>query len=182
MYNLGTGGLAPAGYYYNSGTPAATVWVRFITSDPCSQPVPTAQYPTFDAVSPYLISGDLWVGYDATAGCWKYNLQASGRGLTDPGNPNTWVVNGTTINYFDGKLEKLPSGTHINNRYDPTTMAAKYSQDDIMVKTGTYWTDKYEARIILVPAGTWQDNDDITAPFTPADGDIRGNGQGIPPT
>lgn len=28
VYNLGTGGLAPAGYYYNSGTPAAPNWVR----------------------------------------------------------------------------------------------------------------------------------------------------------
>ncbi len=29
VYNLGTGGLSPAGFYYNSGTSAAPVWVRF---------------------------------------------------------------------------------------------------------------------------------------------------------
>lgn len=178
VYCTGTGGLAPAGYYYNIGTPASPNWVRF---DDCNQPVPAAQYPTFDGASPYLLAGALWVGYDATAGCWKYNKQASGRGLTDPGNPNTWTVNGTTINYFNGNLSKLPSGTHINNRYDPEMMAAKYSQDDIMVKTGTYWTDKYESRIINVSVPTWQDNDDNTV-MTPTDGDIRGNGQGIPPT
>ena len=178
IYNSIGAGLSPAGYYYNIGTPAAPNWVRL---DACSQQIPTAQYPTFDAASPYLLLGALWVGYDATAGCWKYNLQASGRGLTDPGNPNTWVINGTTINFFNGDLSKLPSGTHINNRYDPTTMAAKYSQDDIMVKTGSYWTDKYESRIIDVSTATWQDNDDNTI-MTPANTDIRGNGQGIPPT
>lgn len=32
VYNTGTGGLTPAGYYYNSGTPAAPVWVRFATT------------------------------------------------------------------------------------------------------------------------------------------------------
>ena len=181
VYNLGTGGLTPAGYYYNSGTTSAPVWIRFITSDPCSQPIPTAQYPTFDGSSPYLLLGALWVGYDATANCWKYNKQASGRGTTDPGNPNTWTVNGTTINYFNGNLSKLPSGSHINNRYDPETMASKYSQDDIMVKTGNFWTDKYESRIINVNGNTFQDNDDATA-ADPADTDIRGNGQGIPPT
>jgi hypothetical protein len=180
VYNLGTAGLAPAGYYYNSGTTLAPVWVRFITTT-TTQTIPTAQYPTFDAISPYLLLGALWVGYDATANCWKYNKQAAGRGVVDPGDPNTWVVNGTTINYFNGNLNKLPSGTHINNRYDPETMAAKYSQDDIMVKTGSYWTDKFESRIIDVSNGSWQDNDDNTI-LTPSDGDIRGNGQGIPPT
>ncbi|MCX7696436.1 MAG: hypothetical protein N2Z72_01940 [Bacteroidales bacterium] len=32
VYNTGTGGLAPAGYYYNSGTPAAPIWVRMVTN------------------------------------------------------------------------------------------------------------------------------------------------------
>jgi formylglycine-generating enzyme required for sulfatase activity len=181
VYNLGSGGLSPAGYYYNSGTTVAPAWVRFVTSDPSSQPIPTAQYPTFDGSSPFLLLGALWVGYDATASSWKYNKQAAGRGITDPGNPNTWTVNGTTINYFNGNLNKLPSGTHINNRYDPETMASKYTQDDIMVKTGTYWTDKYETRIIDVSGPTWKDNDDAAA-ADPADTDIRGNGQGLPPT
>lgn len=183
VYNLGTGGLSPAGYYYNSGTTGSPVWLKFTTTtaDACTQAIPTAQYPTFNAASPYLLLGALWVGYDVTAGCWKYNKQANDRGLTDPGNPNTWTVNGTTINYFNGNLTKLPSGTHINNRYDPETMAAKYSENDIMVKTGTFWTDKYEARIIDVSGPTWQDNDDNTI-MTPTDGDLRGNGQGIPPT
>jgi hypothetical protein len=31
VYNLGSGGLAPAGYYFNAGTPAAPVWTRFAT-------------------------------------------------------------------------------------------------------------------------------------------------------
>ena len=174
-----TGGSGVGFYYWDV---AATKWIRFVTApDPCSQPVPTAQYPTFDASSPYLLYGALWVGYDATAACWKYNKQASGRGLVDPGNPNAWTVNGTTINYFDGKLEKLPNGAHINNLYDPTTMAAKYSQNDIMVKTGSFWTDKYESRIIDVSDASWKDNDVNTA-VDPANTDIRGNGQGIPPT
>ena len=122
------------------------------------------------------------MGYDDAAGCWKYNKQASGRGLADPGNPNTWVVNGGSIDLFDGKTNKLPAGAHINNRYDPSAMAFKYSQDDIMVRTGSFWIDKYESRIIDVSTGTWQDNDDITTPFTPTDWDLRGNGQGISPT
>ena len=89
-------------------------------------PIPTANWPDFDAGSPYLIYGALWVGWDATAQAWKYNKQdgaTAPRGLTDPGNPNTWMVNGTTIGYFNGNLSKLPSGTHVNNRYDPEMMA-----------------------------------------------------------
>jgi hypothetical protein len=30
VYNLGTGGLSPAGYYYNSGTPGSPLWVQAI--------------------------------------------------------------------------------------------------------------------------------------------------------
>ncbi len=30
IYNTGTGGLTPAGYYYNAGTPAAPKWKRFL--------------------------------------------------------------------------------------------------------------------------------------------------------
>gem|GEM_PF-1546175 len=32
VYNLGTGGLAPAGYYYNAGTTVLPNWVRFLNS------------------------------------------------------------------------------------------------------------------------------------------------------
>ena len=143
--------------------------------------IPTAQYPTFDTAPNPILSGALWVGYDATAGLWKYNKQASGRGLTDPGNPNTWTINGTTIGTFNGDLSKLPSGTHINFRYDPTSQAARYNQDDIAVRVGALWVDKYEARIVDVAGPTWEDNDDATA-AAPADTDIRGNGQAIPAT
>ncbi|MEK6615852.1 MAG: hypothetical protein AABZ32_07050, partial [Bacteroidota bacterium] len=57
IYNSIGGGLSPAGYYYNSGTTVAPVWVRL---DACSQQIPTVQYPTFDAASPYLLLGALW--------------------------------------------------------------------------------------------------------------------------
>ncbi len=30
VYNTGTGGLTPSGYYYNAGTPASPNWVRFM--------------------------------------------------------------------------------------------------------------------------------------------------------
>ena len=33
VYNNGTGGLTPAGYYYNAGTPAAPNWVRLETTE-----------------------------------------------------------------------------------------------------------------------------------------------------
>ncbi|MBL7892614.1 MAG: hypothetical protein JNL63_08285, partial [Bacteroidia bacterium] len=33
VYNLGTGGLSPAGYYYNSGTKTAPVWINFSTNN-----------------------------------------------------------------------------------------------------------------------------------------------------
>lgn len=116
-------------------------------------PIPTANWPDFDAGSPYLIYGALWVGWDATAQAWKYNKQdgaTAPRGLTDPGNPNTWMVNGTTIGYFNGNLSKLPSGTHVNNRYDPEMMAYRCNQDDIQVKIGSVWVDKYPNRILDV--------------------------------
>ena len=160
-------------YWYYNGT----IWLN--TSN--NSYIPTAQYPTFDASGNNLLNGALWVGYDVTAGVWKYNKQASGRGLIDPGNPTSWTLNGTTIGTFNGDFTKLPSGTHINFRYDPTTQAALYSQDDIAVRVGGLWVDKYEGRIINVSGGVWQDNDDTTA-ITPGTSDIRGNGQGIPST
>ena len=33
VYCTGTGGLSPAGYYYNSGTPASPNWIRFLTNN-----------------------------------------------------------------------------------------------------------------------------------------------------
>lgn len=114
-------------------------------------PIPTAQWPTFEVASPYLLEYALWVGWDDTAKAWKYYRDtANTRGLTDPSNPNTWTVNGTTIGYFDGDLDLLPSGTHINNKYDPRTMAARCSKDDIQVRVGGIWVDKYACRIIDV--------------------------------
>jgi len=32
VYNTGTGGLSPAGYYYNAGTPVAPNWVKLQTT------------------------------------------------------------------------------------------------------------------------------------------------------
>ncbi|HPQ08292.1 MAG TPA: hypothetical protein PK995_03620 [Bacteroidia bacterium] len=32
VYNTGTGGLSPAGYYYNAGTPGSPNWVQLLTS------------------------------------------------------------------------------------------------------------------------------------------------------
>jgi len=33
VYNTGTGGLSPAGFYFNNGTPAAPQWVFFVTNN-----------------------------------------------------------------------------------------------------------------------------------------------------
>lgn len=158
-------------WYFNG-----TVWINS-----ASFYIPTAQYPTFDSSNNNILNGALWVGFDATLGVWKYNKQASGRGITDPGNPNAWTVNGTTIGVFNGDFTKLPSGTHINFKYDPTTFASIYNQDDIAVRVGNLWVDKYEARIIDVSTGTLKDNDNGNA-FAPLATDIRGNGQAIPNT
>jgi formylglycine-generating enzyme required for sulfatase activity len=71
-------------------------------------------------------------------------------------------VNGTTIGYFSGNLDRLVPGTHINNRYNPEMMASRCNQDDIQVKVGSFWVDKYSCRIIDVSpsyAGTtWKDD------------------------
>jgi len=47
----------------------------------------------------------------------------------------------------------MPSGTHINNRYNPCAIAYKCGQDDIQVRVGGIWVDKYPARIIDVGSG-----------------------------
>jgi formylglycine-generating enzyme required for sulfatase activity len=126
-------------------------------------PVPATYWPDFDAAAPFLLKNALWVGWDSSAKAWKYYKEsANDRGVTDPGNPTTWSVNGTTIGYFDGDLPSLPSGTHSNNRYNPRMMAARCDQDDIQVKVGSFWVDKYACRIIDVGAnytGTvWKDD------------------------
>jgi len=116
-------------------------------------PIPVLYWPNFDAAAPYLLKNALWVGWDNTEKAWKYYKEsAGGRGLTDPGNPTGWSVNGTTIGCFDGDLASLPPGTHSNNRYNPKMMAFRCNEDDIQVKVGSFWVDKYPCRIIDVGA------------------------------
>jgi len=103
-------------------------------------PIPASQWPGF---SGGILTDALWVGWDDTNKVWKYQKQTGGNGLTDPGNPNTWSVNGTSIGYFDGELDRLPPGTHINNKYNPSTIAYKENKDDIQLKVGSFWIDKY---------------------------------------
>jgi len=111
--------------------------------------IPASQWPGFNGTNG-ILTDVLWVGWDDTNKVWKYYKQTGGNGLTDPGNPNTWAVNGTSIGYFDGDLSELPTGTHINNRYNPKAMAFRCGQDDIQIKVGCVWVDKYASRIIDV--------------------------------
>ncbi len=141
-------GYITANTYYGNGSN-----LTGLTAPAAPLPIATTYWPDFDAGAPYLIYGALWVGWDATAQTWKYNKQngaTAPRGLTDPGNPNTWTVNGSTIGTFDGDLSSLPSGTHINNRYHPKMVAYRCAQDDIQVKIGPLWVDKYANRILDV--------------------------------
>jgi hypothetical protein len=116
-------------------------------------PVPGEFWPDFDVSAPYLVRNVLWVGWDNQRKAWKYYREYDrDRGLTDPGNPIHWVVNGRSIAYFSGDLNTLPAGTHINNRYSPYMPAFRSSQDDIQVRVGDYWVDKYPARVIDVGA------------------------------
>lgn len=39
VYNTGTGGLSPAGFYYNAGTPASPEWVLFASTDNLNESV-----------------------------------------------------------------------------------------------------------------------------------------------
>ena len=114
-------------------------------------PIPFESWPSFETVSPFLLQSALWVGWDSLNKVWKYNrMLSSDRGTIDPGNPSTWMVNGKNIAYFDGNLTELPSGTHINNRYNPRMPAARCDQDDIQIRIGSFWVDKYPAVIIDV--------------------------------
>lgn len=141
--------------------------------------IPTSQYPTFSPSDYQILSGALWVGYDATLGVWKYLKQISGNGLNDPGNPSGWEVNGGAIGVFNGDMSILPSGTHINFKYDPRTKAAMYNQDDIAVRIANLWVDKYEARIVDVTSNSFIDNDNSSLSNT-VDTDINGSGQKLP--
>lgn len=119
--------------------------------------IPVNNWPTFDKEAPYTINGPLWVGYDQNKNQWRYlkiNFNSSAgesqRGLIDPGNPAEWTDKEGTSGYFSGNLNELPGGTHLNNRYNPTSLSCKYNVDDIMIKVGNFWVDKYESTVLLV--------------------------------
>lgn len=119
--------------------------------------VPNNCWPQFDDDSPYTINGPLWVGFDSNKGCWRYlkipKNEPAGelqRGIKDPGDPTFWDNNMGITGYFDGRIDALPSGTHINNRFVPHTMSSKYNVDDYMVKVGNFWVDKYESSIVII--------------------------------
>lgn len=107
--------------------------------------MPSGQWPGFTSG---ILTDALWVGWDDTEKAWKYNKQTGGNGLTDPGAPSSWTINGTTIGYFDGALDRLPPGTHINNRYNPSMVAYRENQDDIQVRAGSLWVDKYACAFV----------------------------------
>lgn len=123
--------------------------------------IPVEYWPSFDNTSPFVINGPLWIGYDTESMQWKYvkishknSPSDEQRGLTDPGNPSTWKSNFKETGNFNGQINELPSGTHINNKYNPNSIAFKYSVDDIMVKIGNFWVDKYESSVLLINRDT----------------------------
>jgi hypothetical protein len=153
-FKLDVNGTINATEIYKNGAPLA---------GSNAGPVSAAYWPDFEAAAPYLLKNALWVGWDSNVRAWKYYKEADNdRGMTDPCNPTGWTVNGSTIGYFDGDLPSLPPGTHSNNRYNPKMMASRCNQDDIQVKVGSFWIDKYACRIIDVGAGysgsTWKDD------------------------
>jgi formylglycine-generating enzyme required for sulfatase activity len=157
------GGDATAGGVTAGGVTAGDTDNKAFIRASNFNPVPAAYWPDFDVAAPFLLKNALWVGWDDTEKAWKYYKESDNdRGLTDPGNPTGWSVNGTTIGYFNGNLDRLAPGTHINNRYNPEMMASRCNQDDIQVKVGSFWVDKYACRIIDVGAnytGTvWKDD------------------------
>lgn len=152
---------------------------RTLASIPPETFIPYNQYPSFDATPPYLINGALWVGYDDVSKKWRYTKQASGRGLTDPGNPRTWT-NTATDGEFNTNIDNLPSGTHCNFKYVPNTPAKQYNQDDIAVRVGSSWIDKY-ANIIIDVSNNTKQSETSGNPFVadPANDQMSGNGQGL---
>lgn len=148
--NVGIGTTAPgAKLHIQDSADANQGFIRATNFNP----VPSGQWPGF---SGGILTDALWVGWDDTNKNWKYNKQTGGNGLTDPGNPSSWTINGTTIGYFDGALDRLPPGTHINNKYDPSMIAYRESQDDIQVRAGGLWVDKYAC--VFVGTGTLTGN------------------------
>ncbi len=150
--------------------------------------LPADVWPTFDTTAPYLLNGPLWVGFDVESQAWRYLKidQASpatpeSRGLTDPGDPKYWKGN---TGLFSQTLPELPQGTHLNMRWHPSMPANRHQVDDIMVKSGTSWVDKYESRLIDVAiAGKprWIDDPELGGP--PKVGENHpGNGFAVPPT
>lgn len=119
--------------------------------------IPTELWPGFDKQAPYLINGVLWVGFDEDEQEWKYLkipfAEKAGevqRGLSDPGDPSSWKDAEGVSGVFSCVLNDLPSGTHINNRYNPGSPAYRFKVDDYMVKVGNFWVDKYESSVIIV--------------------------------
>lgn len=119
--------------------------------------IPNQCWPEFDKHAPYLINGPLWIGFDESTQQWKYlKIKAAKtagekeRGLLDPGQPSQWDSDMGEIGFFTTSLNDVPSGTHLNNKYNPTTMANKYTIDDIMVKVGNFWVDKYESSLLKI--------------------------------
>ncbi len=114
-------------------------------------PIPAKFWPQFDQAPPYLLKNALWIGWDSRRKVWKYYREyEADRGISDPGNPTNWKINGSTVGYYDGNQDQLPPGTHLNNRYNPRMPAARCGQDDIQVRAGSTWVDKYPSAIIDV--------------------------------
>ncbi len=147
------------------------VWLTKESVPPMTEvqrPVPSGAWPEFDSKAPYTINGPLWVGFDDQAGQWRY-LKLPGseqpgeqeRGLKDPGDPSSWNDQPGTSGFFNGNLDALPSGTHLNNRYDPSTKACFYHIDDYVIKVGNFWVDQYESSIVMIEVPdrfTWLDD------------------------
>lgn len=149
--------------------------------------IPVEAWPGHDTTAPYLLNGPLWVGYDAQAGQWRYlrlptetGPSPAKRGLKDPGNPAGWKGN---TGLFSQSLEEVPQGTHLNLRWHPAMPAHHHQVDDIMVRVGRAWVDKYESRLIDVSSSTptWIDDPERGGP--PQVGDNHpGNGFAVPTT
>ncbi len=119
--------------------------------------IPKNCWPEFDKKAPYTINGPLWVAFDNQEQKWKYlkiktslSAKDTERGLADPGNPEEWNSDLGITGYFNEPLDQLPSGTHLNNRFNPSSMAYKFDVDDIMIKIGNFWIDKYESSLVKI--------------------------------
>lgn len=150
--------------------------------------IPVDAWPGADSTAPHLLNGPLWVGYDAHAEAWRYlRLPSSSpatpesRGLVDPGDPANWSGN---TGLFSQSLDDLPQGTHLNLRWHPAMPAHRYQVDDIMVRVGTAWVDKYESRLVEVSPGgqaKWIDDPELGGPTQVGD-NHPGNAFAVPPT